>query len=63
MGIKIECGTCQECDCSVRLKHNFELGKGLKEGLCCTLFAKEKDGFVLEVEPDSTCEEFRKRKE
>lgn len=52
---------CANCAYKTRLKRKFVLGKGHEESICCTLFAKEQDGFVLELEDDDgVCEEYRK---
>jgi hypothetical protein len=42
------------------LKHNFRVGNGFEEAFCCTLFAKEKDGFVTQVELSYVCEMYEK---
>lgn len=51
---------CERCKHATRLKHNFQVGIGFEESFCCTLFAKEKDGFVLQVELNDMCEMYEK---
>ncbi len=54
-------GTCAECVFLKELKHNFVVGKGHEHSHCCVMLMLYKDGFVLEVDETSTCEEFRKK--
>lgn len=49
---------CLDCRYCRRLKHEFEVGKGHVEGLCCVALANEEDGFVLEIDKNSYCEMF-----
>lgn len=50
---------CPNCRFCKRLKHNFQVGKGYEESLCCILLLNEENSFALEVDEDSYCEEFR----
>lgn len=54
-----EAGTCETCAHKAMLKHNFAVGKGFEETLCCTALAKVTDGYVLEVTPNDRCEIYR----
>ena len=51
---------CEKCKHKTRLKHNFRAGDGFEENFCCTLFAKGKDGFVIQVESSDVCEMYEK---
>ena len=51
---------CENCKHITMLKHNFRVGNGFEEAFCCTLFAKEKDGFVIQVELSDVCEMYEK---
>ena len=51
---------CEKCKHKTRLKHNFRVGSGFEETFCCTLFAKDKDGFVIQVELNDVCERYQK---
>ena len=51
---------CENCKHKTRLKHNFQVGNGFEETFCCTLFSKEKDGFVVQVELSDMCEMYEK---
>lgn len=50
---------CSYCQHVLKLEHNFEVGRGYQPSHCCVLFANENDGFVVEVSPNSMCEEFK----
>lgn len=54
---------CKNCKYMTSLKHNFTVGKGLEDSFCCTIFAKEKNGFVLQVELNDICEMYKKGNE
>lgn len=52
---------CSNCRHFSKLEHNFEIGRGYQTSNCCVLFINENSGFVVEVGPDSMCEEFEAR--
>ena len=54
---------CENCKSFSRLKHKFAVGVGYQDSFCCTLFAKEKDGFVVETTKIDMCECFQRRAE
>ena len=52
---------CENCKSFTRLSHNFVVGVGFQDSFCCTLFAEDEDGFVVEVEKNDMCECFKRR--
>lgn len=47
---------CKNCVWYASLSHNFQVGKGFEKSHCCT--AAYMEGFIVEVRPEDTCEEF-----
>lgn len=54
---------CKNCKYITMLKHNFTVGKGFEESFCCTIFANEEDGFVIEVELNDMCEMYQRQED
>ena len=49
---------CKNCNWFTKLSHNFSVGNGFENSHCCIVFAKEKDGFVVETAENDMCEMF-----
>ena len=48
---------CRNCVWIAELKHNFKASTGWEKSHCCTIFP----GIIIEVSPESVCEEFFER--
>ena len=64
---------CDKCKFCRKLKHNFKVGEGFEETLCCIMllaideaekgkFENESQPWVQQVESDSYCEMFTKKR-
>ena len=49
---------CKNCVWMAELKHNFKVGQGYEKSFCCTNLVDWAGKLIIEVSPDSTCEEF-----
>lgn len=49
---------CKNCNWFTKLSHNFSVGNGFENSHCCVVFAKEKEGFVVETTENDMCEMF-----
>ena len=52
---------CKNCTCFKLLKCDFTVGVGFTYKHCCTLYANDENGFVLEVTENDSCECFQNK--